>query len=182
MLEVKNPPANAGDIKGAGSLPRLGRPPGKGNGYPLQCFLPGEFHGQRSLVVYSPWDLKKLDTTEQLILFMSINIKYFSKLPGYLFSFCLPCFSMLLSGLGSMHLFQTHWAAVFYTQGWCFGWTPITFLCSCQEWFGFSVCYFKTSPSKWSTVRTYYLFQKILFFVQLLPFIHRSLMQFKNLC
>ena len=30
---VKNPPANAGD---AGSIPRLGRCPGEGNGSPLQ--------------------------------------------------------------------------------------------------------------------------------------------------
>ena len=29
-------------------------------------FLPGEFHGQRSLVGYSPWDHKELDTTKQL--------------------------------------------------------------------------------------------------------------------
>ena len=29
-------------------------------------FLPGEFHGQRSLVGYSPWDYKELDTTEWL--------------------------------------------------------------------------------------------------------------------
>ena len=28
--------------------------------------LPGKFHGQRSLVGYSPWDHKELDTTEQL--------------------------------------------------------------------------------------------------------------------
>ena len=26
-------------------------------------FLPGEFHGQRSLVDYSPWDCKESDTT-----------------------------------------------------------------------------------------------------------------------
>ena len=26
--------------------------------------LPGESHGQRSLVGYSPWDHKELDTTE----------------------------------------------------------------------------------------------------------------------
>ena len=31
-------------------------------------FWPGEFHGQRSLVVYSPWGGKELDTTEQLTL------------------------------------------------------------------------------------------------------------------
>ena len=29
-------------------------------------FLPGEFHGQRSLVGYSLWDRKKLNTTERL--------------------------------------------------------------------------------------------------------------------
>ena len=39
-----------------------------GNGYPFQysCleFLPGEFHGQRSLAGYSPWGHKDLNTTE----------------------------------------------------------------------------------------------------------------------
>ena len=29
-------------------------------------FLPGEFHGQRSLASYSPWSHKQSDTTEQL--------------------------------------------------------------------------------------------------------------------
>ena len=33
---VKNPPANAGDKRDAGSVPRLGRSPGEGVGYPLQ--------------------------------------------------------------------------------------------------------------------------------------------------
>ena len=28
------------------------------------AFLPGEFHGQRSLAGYSPWGRKELDTTE----------------------------------------------------------------------------------------------------------------------
>ena len=31
---------------------------------PTLVFLPGEFHGQRSLVGYSPYDCKELDTTE----------------------------------------------------------------------------------------------------------------------
>ena len=35
-LEVKNPPANAGDISDAGSIPGSGRSPGGGNGNPLQ--------------------------------------------------------------------------------------------------------------------------------------------------
>ena len=39
---VKKPPAKAGD---AGSTPGSGRSPGEGNGNPLQCSLPGDFHG-----------------------------------------------------------------------------------------------------------------------------------------
>ena len=35
-LVVKNPPANAGDIGDANSIPGLGRFPGGGNGNPLQ--------------------------------------------------------------------------------------------------------------------------------------------------
>ena len=35
-LVVKNPPANAGDIRDAGSIPGLGRSPGGGHGNPLQ--------------------------------------------------------------------------------------------------------------------------------------------------
>ena len=33
----KNPPANAGDIRDVGSIPGLGRSPGRGHGNPLQC-------------------------------------------------------------------------------------------------------------------------------------------------
>ena len=33
---------------------------------PTPVFLPGEFHGQRSLVGYSPWSCKELDMTEWL--------------------------------------------------------------------------------------------------------------------
>ena len=36
MAVVKNLPANTGDIRHMGSIPRLGRSPGEGNGYPLQ--------------------------------------------------------------------------------------------------------------------------------------------------
>ena len=53
-LNVKNPPANAGDI---GSIPRSGKSPGEGNGNPLQ--QPGK-PGQRSLMGYSPWSHKRI--------------------------------------------------------------------------------------------------------------------------
>ena len=35
-LVVKNPPANAGDVRGVGLIPGLGRSSGGGNGNPLQ--------------------------------------------------------------------------------------------------------------------------------------------------
>ena len=38
---VKNPLANAGDVRDEGSIPGLGRSPGEGNGNPLQCSSPG---------------------------------------------------------------------------------------------------------------------------------------------
>ena len=36
VLVVKNLPANAGDIRDAGSIHGMGRSPGEGNGNPLQ--------------------------------------------------------------------------------------------------------------------------------------------------
>ena len=38
---------------------------------PTPMFLPGEFHGQRSLAGYRPWGRKELDTTEWLTLSLS---------------------------------------------------------------------------------------------------------------
>ena len=38
VLVVKSPPANAGDVRGVGSIPGWGRSPGGGNGNPLQYF------------------------------------------------------------------------------------------------------------------------------------------------
>ena len=35
-LLVKNPPANAGDLRDVGSVPGLGRSPGRGHDTPLQ--------------------------------------------------------------------------------------------------------------------------------------------------
>ena len=60
-LVVKNPIANAGDVKDVGSIPGLERSLGAGNGNPTPAFLPGKFHGQKSLVDYSSWDCKELD-------------------------------------------------------------------------------------------------------------------------
>ena len=34
---------------------------------PIPVFLPGEFHGQRRLMGYSPWGRKELDLSERLL-------------------------------------------------------------------------------------------------------------------
>ena len=47
---VKSLPASAVDLRDPGSIPGLGRSPGRGIGNPLPVFLPGEFHRQRTLV------------------------------------------------------------------------------------------------------------------------------------
>ena len=59
--EGKESDCNAGD---QGAIPGLGRSPGEGNGKPTPVFLPGESHGQRRLMGYSPWGHKSSDTTE----------------------------------------------------------------------------------------------------------------------
>ena len=56
-LVVKNPPANAGDVGLIREIPSWRK------WQPTLVFLPGEFHGQRSLAGYSPWDCKELDKT-----------------------------------------------------------------------------------------------------------------------
>ena len=47
------------------SIPGLQRFPGGGKWQPTPVFLPRESHRQRSLVGYSPWDHKELDTTTE---------------------------------------------------------------------------------------------------------------------
>ena len=47
--------------------PWVGKIPWKREWQPTPILLPGEFHGQRSLLGYRPWDCKKSDTTERLI-------------------------------------------------------------------------------------------------------------------
>ena len=59
----KESTCNVGDV---GMIPRLGRSPGGGHGNPLQYSCLENPHGQRSLVGYSPWGHKELDTTERL--------------------------------------------------------------------------------------------------------------------
>ena len=56
-LVVKNLPTNSGD-------PGAKKIPWRRKWEPTPVFLPGESHGQRILVGYSPWGRKELDTTK----------------------------------------------------------------------------------------------------------------------
>ena len=59
--EGKESACNMGDL---GSVPGSGKFPEEGNGNPLQYCCLENPHVQRSLVGYSPWCCKDLDTTE----------------------------------------------------------------------------------------------------------------------
>ena len=48
-----------------GSYPWVGKIPWRREWQPTSVFMPGEFHGQRSLVGFA-WGCKELDMTEQL--------------------------------------------------------------------------------------------------------------------
>ena len=58
-------------IPGSG---RMEFPPWRRELLPTAVFLPGEFHGQRRLVDYSPRGPKESDTTEQLTLLLSMSL------------------------------------------------------------------------------------------------------------
>ena len=62
-LGVKNLPANAGDIRDAGSIPGSGTSLEEGMAA-HSSILSRKSHGQKSLLGYSPWGRKASDTTE----------------------------------------------------------------------------------------------------------------------
>ena len=61
---VKNPPANAGELKDASSIPGLGRFPGEENGNPRQYSCLEDPMDREAWAGYSPWGCKELDTTK----------------------------------------------------------------------------------------------------------------------
>ena len=69
----KESACNAGD----GYNPWVGKIHWRRKWQPTSVFSPGELHGQRSLVDYSPWGCKELDTTEQLRLSLFYNLPPF---------------------------------------------------------------------------------------------------------
>ena len=61
--DCKESACSAGDL---GPIPGSGRFPWRREWPATPLFLPGEFHGHRSLVGYNPRGRKELDATEQL--------------------------------------------------------------------------------------------------------------------
>ena len=53
-LVIKNLPASVGDAGDVGLIPGVRKMPWRREWQPTPVFLPGEFHGQRSLGGYSP--------------------------------------------------------------------------------------------------------------------------------
>ena len=97
--EVKASAWNAGD---PGSISGLGRSPGEGKWQPTPVLLPGESHGGRRLVGYSPWGRKESDTTEQLYylsLSLCISVKYTAL--AYSFPDLEPVFCSMSSSVSS---------------------------------------------------------------------------------
>ena len=60
---VKNPPANTGDVRDAGSTPESGSSPGVGKGNPLQYSCLENSTG-RGATGFSPWGHKQADMTD----------------------------------------------------------------------------------------------------------------------
>ena len=63
-LVVNSLPANAGDVRRSSSISRLGRPPGRGHGSPLQYSCLENPMDRGAWRVYSQWGCKESDTTE----------------------------------------------------------------------------------------------------------------------
>ena len=65
VLVVKNPPASAGRYKRHGLNTWVGKILWRRTQQPTPVILPGESHGERSLVGYDPQGHKESDTTEE---------------------------------------------------------------------------------------------------------------------
>ena len=79
VLVVKNPPANAEDIRDTRSIPGLEGSPGGGHGHPLQYSCLENSMDKRAwwaTVHVSSTYRKELDMTEQLTLFFSLKIRH----------------------------------------------------------------------------------------------------------
>ena len=61
---------------GSGLNPQVRKIPWRKEWQPTPVFLPGEFHGQRNLMGYSPWSRKESGTTDQLKISLFLNVSW----------------------------------------------------------------------------------------------------------
>ena len=85
--------------------PWVGNIPCRRKWQSIPVFLPGKFHGQRKFAVYSVWDCKELDMTEQLNIsplsreltflgkFLSLHMSY---IPKFTRTFHIPFFKIFI--------------------------------------------------------------------------------------
>ena len=69
----KEPACQCRRCKRRGFNPWVRKIPWRKKWQPTPVFLPGKFHGQRSLVVYIPWGRKESDATECRHTYLSIK-------------------------------------------------------------------------------------------------------------
>ena len=112
---VKNMPSSAGIAFDVGSSPGLKRSTWIGKiswsrkYKPTPVFLPGELHGERSLVGYNPWHHKELDTTERL----NNKVSHVSGIIRYL-SFCAWFLSLNIMFSRFIHVIDNVRSSSFY--------------------------------------------------------------------
>ena len=80
-------------------LPQVRKIPWRRQWQPTPVFLPGKFHGQRSLGGYSPWDCKESDMTEQLTLFYKIRMFGFNLTKSWFWTSVFSCMFKVYYGL-----------------------------------------------------------------------------------
>ena len=79
-------------------------------------FLPGEFHGQRSLAGYGPWDRKEGDTTKWLTL--SLSLWWVTQGTHIILLLYPRCFLVLiLDFCGKKTVLCTHWFLCYFLLG-----------------------------------------------------------------
>ena len=66
--------------------PQIGKISWRSEWLPTPVFLPREFHGQKKVVVYSPWGHQEWDTTEWLTLSLSLLVSLNSQRVHFVFS------------------------------------------------------------------------------------------------
>ena len=67
-LSMAQPIKDLSAMKETRFYPWVGKIPWRMEGLPTLVFLPGEFHGQRSLAGYNPWDHKEVSATDLSII------------------------------------------------------------------------------------------------------------------